>query len=98
VVLPVGRDVCVGAGRVEARILSMASRFAVLAEGTVAVAVGWIGTVVAGRPFMRSRASWLEEVAKDGALVVGPDKRHLASDSEMSVIWPEAVMPIDKWE
>ena len=65
----------------------MASRFAVLAEDTVDVAEGLIGTlVVAGRPLIRSRASWLADVANVGALVVGPAKRHLASDSAMNVI------------
>ena len=85
-ILPGGGSICGGTGRVEARILSMAARFAALAEVVVAVAVVWIGAIVAGRPLIRSRASWLEDATKDGALVVGPAKRHLASNSAMSVI------------
>lgn len=74
-------------GRVEARILSMAARFAALAELAVDVAAVRIGALgVAGRPLMRSRASRLEDVANAGAFAVEPAKRHLASDSAMSVI------------
>lgn len=97
-VLPVGCAVCGRVGRFEARILSIAARFAALAEDTVAGVADWIGIVVAGRILMRSRTSWLEDVVKDGALVDGPAKRHLASDSAISVIWPDVVMLIDKWE
>lgn len=74
-------------GRVAARILSMASRFAALVEDTAGVAEGRIGAlVVGGRPLIRSRASWLDDVVNVGVLVVGPAKRHLASGSAMSVI------------